>query len=181
MSEENANLKPDLENSEREKNGTSGEATLDPAGTGAAAANVSGRMSIGPYVLVRTLGEGGMGQVWLAEQAAPVKRKVALKLIKGGLYDRAVIQRADHVDASRRVGGNAGIHEPGAGRSTSGRRGHAHGRVFAGSFLRTFTDARLARPQNKTNQFRSELGTQSQPANRRKIDIPVFVVTPGVS
>jgi len=34
-----------------------------------------------------------MGQVWLAEQTAPVKRQVALKLIKGGLYDSAVIQR----------------------------------------------------------------------------------------
>ena len=34
-----------------------------------------------------------MGQVWLAEQSAPVKRRVALKLIKGGLYDNAVIQR----------------------------------------------------------------------------------------
>jgi non-specific serine/threonine protein kinase/serine/threonine-protein kinase len=50
-------------------------------------------MSIGPYLLVKILGEGGMGQVWLAEQAAPVKRKVALKLIKGGMYDNAVIQR----------------------------------------------------------------------------------------
>jgi serine/threonine protein kinase/tetratricopeptide (TPR) repeat protein len=92
MSEENSSLRRDLEKPEKENNGASGEATLDPAGTGAAA-NVSGRMSIGPYVLVKTLGEGGMGQVWLAEQTAPVKRQVALKLIKGGLYDSAVIQR----------------------------------------------------------------------------------------
>ena len=48
---------------------------------------------IGAYRLVRKLGEGGMGQVWLAEQTAPVKRQVALKLIKGGRYDSAVIQR----------------------------------------------------------------------------------------
>ena len=34
-----------------------------------------------------------MGQVWLAEQTFPVKRKVALKLIKGGKYDKSVIQR----------------------------------------------------------------------------------------
>jgi len=72
---------------------TGGDATVDPAGASAAASNVGGRMSIGPYVLVKILGEGGMGQVWLAEQTAPVKRKVALKLIKGGLYDSAVIQR----------------------------------------------------------------------------------------
>ncbi len=49
--------------------------------------------TIGPYRLVRELGVGGMGQVWLAEQTEPVRRQVALKLIKAGMYDAAVIQR----------------------------------------------------------------------------------------
>ena len=48
---------------------------------------------IGPYQLIRRLGEGGMGQVWLAEQTAPVRRQVALKLIKVGRYDDSVLQR----------------------------------------------------------------------------------------
>ena len=52
-----------------------------------------GPTSIGAYKLLKTLGEGGMGQVWLAEQTAPVRRQVALKLIKGGMYDESVIQR----------------------------------------------------------------------------------------
>ncbi len=49
--------------------------------------------SIGPYRLLRRLGEGGMGQVWLAEQTAPVHRNVALKLIKVGACDAEVLQR----------------------------------------------------------------------------------------
>src|ERR1035438_6306348 len=36
---------------------------------------------IGPYRLVKRLGQGGMGSVWLAEQTHPVRRKVALQLI----------------------------------------------------------------------------------------------------
>ena len=48
---------------------------------------------IGPYRLVEEIGRGGMGQVWLAEQTSPVKRKVALKLIKTGLYDDEVLKR----------------------------------------------------------------------------------------
>ena len=49
--------------------------------------------SIGPYHLVRKLGEGGMGQVWLAEQNAPLRRQIALKLLKVGTYDDSVLQR----------------------------------------------------------------------------------------
>jgi len=49
--------------------------------------------TIGPYFLIQKLGQGGMGQVWLAEQTAPVRRQVAVKLIKAGLYDDSVLQR----------------------------------------------------------------------------------------
>jgi len=45
------------------------------------------------FHLVRRLGEGGMGQVWLAEQTEPVRRQVALKLIKAGMYDEAIVHR----------------------------------------------------------------------------------------
>jgi eukaryotic-like serine/threonine-protein kinase len=49
--------------------------------------------SIGPYHLIRKLGEGGMGQVWLAEQNTPVRRQVALKLIRAGMFDESLLQR----------------------------------------------------------------------------------------
>jgi eukaryotic-like serine/threonine-protein kinase len=48
---------------------------------------------VGPYRLIRELGVGGMGQVWLAEQTEPVQRSVALKVIRAGMYDATVVQR----------------------------------------------------------------------------------------
>jgi serine/threonine protein kinase len=48
---------------------------------------------IGPYRLLERIGEGGMGVVYMAEQFAPVRRKVALKVIKPGMDTRQVIAR----------------------------------------------------------------------------------------
>jgi eukaryotic-like serine/threonine-protein kinase len=48
---------------------------------------------IGPYKLIEQIGEGGMGTVWMAQQTEPVRRLVALKLIKAGMDSRQVIAR----------------------------------------------------------------------------------------
>jgi hypothetical protein len=48
---------------------------------------------IGPYQLLEQIGEGGFGVVFMAEQARPVRRKVALKIIKPGMDTRQVIGR----------------------------------------------------------------------------------------
>jgi tetratricopeptide (TPR) repeat protein len=45
------------------------------------------------YRLLQKIGEGGMGEVWLAEQEEPVRRQVALKMIKAGADNREVIAR----------------------------------------------------------------------------------------
>src|SRR5947207_2309066 len=49
--------------------------------------------TIGPYKLLQQIGEGGMGVVYMAEQTEPVRRRVALKIIKPGMDSRQVIAR----------------------------------------------------------------------------------------
>ncbi len=68
-------------------------------------------MVIGPYKLLQQIGEGGMGTVYMAEQTQPVRRKVALKVIKAGMDSRQVVARfeaerqalamMDHVNIAR--------------------------------------------------------------------------------
>jgi len=48
---------------------------------------------IGPYKLLEAVGEGGMGTVYMAEQTEPVRRRVALKLIKPGMDSKQVVAR----------------------------------------------------------------------------------------
>jgi serine/threonine protein kinase/tetratricopeptide (TPR) repeat protein len=48
---------------------------------------------IGPYKLMEQIGEGGMGLVFVAEQQRPVRRKLALKVIKPGMDTRQVVAR----------------------------------------------------------------------------------------
>ncbi|MGQ0720942.1 MAG: protein kinase domain-containing protein [Candidatus Eiseniibacteriota bacterium] len=49
--------------------------------------------AVGPYRLLEVLGEGGFGVVYLAEQERPIRRRVALKLIKPGMDTKRVIAR----------------------------------------------------------------------------------------
>ncbi|MCH8047277.1 MAG: protein kinase, partial [Planctomycetes bacterium] len=49
--------------------------------------------TIGPYVIREQIGEGGFGVVYVAEQEKPVRRKVALKIIKPGMDTKEVIAR----------------------------------------------------------------------------------------
>jgi len=50
-------------------------------------------MSIGGYKIISVLGEGGFGVVYLAERNQPVKRRVALKVIKPGMDSRQIVAR----------------------------------------------------------------------------------------
>ena len=48
---------------------------------------------VGPYKLLEQIGEGGFGVVFMAEQTQPVRRKVALKVLKPGMDTRQVVAR----------------------------------------------------------------------------------------
>src|SRR5262249_50601858 len=69
----------------------------DPAQTGSdpgpAAWGEAVGTRVGPYKLLQRLRQGGRGTVWVAEQQEPVKRRVALKLIKPGLDSAHVLHR----------------------------------------------------------------------------------------
>ncbi|MGB2862100.1 MAG: serine/threonine-protein kinase [Sedimentisphaerales bacterium] len=91
----------DLDESELDKAESSSPDHTDqskksqPAG---ATASLQGSMEqprgqIGRYKLLNVLGEGGMGIVYLAEQQRPIKRRVALKVIKPGMDSKRVIAR----------------------------------------------------------------------------------------
>src|SRR5579862_3430174 len=64
----------------------------ESAAAGISAAPEPGTL-IGRYKLLQEIGEGGMGTVWMAEQTEPVKRIVALKLIKPGMDSAQVLAR----------------------------------------------------------------------------------------
>ncbi|HEX6810569.1 MAG TPA: serine/threonine-protein kinase, partial [Planctomycetota bacterium] len=72
-------------------------AKIGDSRAGSDAANGAERpQQIGPYRILDTLGEGGMGTVYLAEQQEPVRLRVALKLIKLGMDSKAVVARFEH-------------------------------------------------------------------------------------
>jgi len=90
---------------------------------------------IGAYKLLQQIGEGGMGVVYMAEQEEPVRRKVALKIIKPGMDSAQVLARfeaerqalalMDHQNIARVLdAGTTGEGARGEGRETRGGRAH---------------------------------------------------------
>jgi len=68
-------------------------ASVDPDLTRGQPSGIKAAEAIGPYRLLERVGEGGMGEVWLAEQTQPIHRQVALKVIKAGMDTAQVVAR----------------------------------------------------------------------------------------
>nr|AAX07521.1 putative serine/threonine protein kinase [Gemmata sp. Wa1-1] len=82
----------------------------------------AGAVIAGKYALVEPIGEGGMGSVWRAKQTEPVKRYVAVKLIKAGMDSKQVLARfeaerqalalMDHPNIAKVFDGGLHLHRP---------------------------------------------------------------------
>src|SRR5678815_5338042 len=85
-------LAADLESLLEEQRTADREGFLE-SGPGLPGAATLAGQTFGPYMLVSLLGEGGMGEVWLAEQREPVRRDVAIKIVKQGMSTAQVVAR----------------------------------------------------------------------------------------
>ena len=145
-----------------------------------------GMVIAGRYTLLEKIGEGGMGEVWVAKQTEPVKRKVALKLIKTGMDSRAVIRRfeqerqalalMDHPEHRPRARRRAHARRPAVLRDGAGqrpaahqvlRRGQADAPRAAGA-VRADLPGGAARPSQGDRAPRPQAGQHPGDADRRQ-------------
>jgi serine/threonine protein kinase/tetratricopeptide (TPR) repeat protein len=94
----------------------------------------------GPYRLVEKLGEGGFGEVFAAEQSEPVRRRVAVKILKPGMDSRAILARFEaerHALALMDHPGVAKVHDAGA---TDEGRPYFVMELVAGESIAAFCD-----------------------------------------
>ena len=68
--------------------------------------------TVGSYRLLQLVGEGGMGEVWLAEQTHPVRRQVALKVIKAGMDTAQVVTRFEAENQALALVDHAAMRSP---------------------------------------------------------------------
>ena len=128
---------------------------LAPREPGAAADPPEAGTSVGPYRIVRPLGQGGFGVVYLAEQERPIRRQVALKLIKPGMDTRLVIARFESERQALALMDHPAIARVyDAGESASGRPFFAM-EYFPGAPVTAFCDAERLSLRERLELFAS--------------------------
>lgn len=102
----------------------------------------AGMLIAGKYRLVEKIGEGGMGTVWFTEQLVPVKRMVALKLIKSGLHSRSMMSRFEAERQALALMDHPNIARVLDGGMTDQGRPYFVMELFRGTAITTFCDER---------------------------------------
>jgi serine/threonine protein kinase/tetratricopeptide (TPR) repeat protein len=124
-----------------------------PTGAFEPRAEAVGTVIAGKYKLLEPIGEGGMGEVWVADQLDPIRRRVALKVIKAGMDSRSVLARfeaerqalalMDHPNIARVLD---------AGATADGRPYFAM-ELVKGTPITEFCDARKLSPRERLELF----------------------------
>jgi len=117
-----------------------------------AAAELPGA-TVGPYRLLERLGEGGMGEVWVAEQAEPIKRRVALKLIKPGMDSRAVLARFEAERQALAIMDHPNIAKVLDAGTTADGRPYFVMELVKGTPITAFCDERRLSPRERLELF----------------------------
>lgn len=147
-------------------------ATIDAVGLSSMVSGDVIGIRIGPYKLLEQIGEGGMGAVYMAEQQEPVRRMVALKIIKPGMDGRQVLARfeaerqalalMDHPNIARVLdAGTTG--EPGG---VSPGRPYFVMELVKGTPITKFCDERRLPPRERLELFVSVCRQFSTPIRR---------------
>ena len=109
--------------------------------------------AIGPYKLAEVIGEGGMGTVYLARQAEPVKRQVALKVIKAGMATAQVIARFEAERQALALMDHPNIAQVYDAGVTSDSRPYFVMELVKGVPITTFCDDRQLTPRERLELF----------------------------
>jgi serine/threonine protein kinase/tetratricopeptide (TPR) repeat protein len=108
---------------------------------------------IGPYRLMEQIGEGGMGLVFVAEQQQPVRRKVALKVIKPGMDSRQVVARFEAERQALALMDHPNIAKVFDGGSTPSGRPYFVMELVRGVPITQFCDANRLTPRQRLGLF----------------------------
>ena len=108
---------------------------------------------IGPYKLLQLIGEGGFGVVYMAEQLAPVRRKVALKVIKPGMDSRQVLARFEAERQALAIMDHPNIAKVFDGGATASGRPYFVMEVVHGIPVTEFCDRNRLPPRDRLELF----------------------------
>ncbi len=105
------------------------------------------------YKLLEIIGEGGMGEVWVADQLTPIRRRVALKMIKPGMDSRSILARFEAERQALAIMDHPNIAKVLDAGATDDGRPFFVMELVKGVPITTFCDARKLSPRERLELF----------------------------